>query len=87
MLPKLITKDQTGYAKGQYIGQTIRLIDDIMKITEIENIPGIITFIDFKKAFYTVDWNFLFKTSEVLNILACNFTSGFTHFMLTAQAV
>ena len=65
--PKLINEDQTGYVKGRYIGQNIRLIQDIMKVTEAENIPGIALFIDFKKAFDSLDWNFLFKTLEAFN--------------------
>ena len=67
VLPKLINEDQTGYVEGRYIGQNIRLINHIMNITELENIPGMAIFIDFKKAFDTVDWNFLFKTLEALN--------------------
>jgi len=67
VLPKLINEDQTGYVKGRYIGQNIRLIQDIMKVTESENIPGIALFIDFKKAFDTLDWNFVFKTLEAFN--------------------
>ena len=59
ILPKLINEDQTGYVKGQYIGQNVRLILDLTKVTEIENIPGIALFSDFKKAFDTVYWNFL----------------------------
>ena len=31
----------------------------LLKITELENIPGMEIIIDFKKAFDTVDWNFL----------------------------
>ena len=67
VLPKLINDDQTGYVKGRYIGQNIRLINDIIKITELENIPSMAIFVDFKKAFDTVNWNFLFKTLEALN--------------------
>lgn len=66
VLPKLIHEDQTGYVKGRYIGQNIRLIQDIMNMTEAENISGIALFIDFT-AFDTLDWNFLFKTLEVFN--------------------
>ena len=47
VLPKLIHGDQTGYVKGRYIGQNIRLIQDIMKITSLENLPGMAIFIDF----------------------------------------
>ena len=67
ILPKLINEDQTGYVKGRYIGQNIRLIKDVMKLTDLEQIPGIALFIDFKKAFDTVDWRFLHKTLEMFN--------------------
>ena len=67
ILPKLINEDQTGYVKGRYIGQNIRLIKDEMKLTDLEQIPGIAIFIDFKKAFDTVDWRFLHKTLEMFN--------------------
>jgi len=40
---------------------------DIMKVTELENIPGLAIFIDFKKALIAVDWNFLFKISQAFN--------------------
>lgn len=48
-----------------YIGQNIRLIMDIMQVIELEDIPGMVIFIDFKKAFDSVDWNFLHKTLQV----------------------
>jgi len=41
-----------------HIGQNIRLVKDIKKITTLENIPAMAIFIDFKKAFDSVDWNF-----------------------------
>ncbi|KAL9951638.1 hypothetical protein ACROYT_G044340 [Oculina patagonica] len=71
VLPKIINDDQTGYVKERYIGQNIRLIMDIMKVTELENIPGLAIFIDFKKAFDTVDWNFLHKTLQAFNFGPC----------------
>ena len=49
VLLTIVCEDQTGYVKGRYIGQNIRLIMDIMKVTELENIPGLAIFIDFKK--------------------------------------
>ncbi|KAL9987821.1 hypothetical protein ACROYT_G002189 [Oculina patagonica] len=71
VLPKIINDDQTGYVKDRYIGQNIRLIMDIMKVTELEDIPGLAIFIDFKKAFDTVDWNFLHKTLQAFNFGPC----------------
>ena len=54
LLPKLIHEDQTGYVKGRNIGDNIRLIKDIMKITALGNNPGMAILIDFKKAFDSV---------------------------------
>ena len=33
-LPKLINSDQTGFVKGRYIGQNIRLLSDIMEYVD-----------------------------------------------------
>ena len=50
-LPNLIHSDQTGFVKGRYIGENIRLISDIMDYTSLQNLPGILTSLDFRKAF------------------------------------
>ena len=49
LLPTIVKEDQNGYVKGRYICQNIRLITDIMKITELESLPGLAIFIDLKK--------------------------------------
>ena len=63
ILPKLISKDQSGYVKGRYIGLNARLISDIIDNCE-NNIPGAIVCLDFKKAFDLLNWNFLFLALE-----------------------
>ena len=40
VLPKLIHPDQTGFIKGRYIGKNIRLISDILDLTNKQQIPG-----------------------------------------------
>ena len=47
----LINKDQTGFIKGRYIGENIRLVYDLMSYTEENHIPGLLLLIDFEKAF------------------------------------
>ena len=49
-----INEDQTGFIKGRFIWEDIRLIYDIMHFTEQYNIPGLIMSIDFEKAFDTI---------------------------------
>ena len=67
-LPNLIHSDQNaGFVKGRFIGQNVRLLNDIMKYTELNKIPGIMILIDFEKAFDTLDWQFLHNTLNYLN--------------------
>ena len=67
VLPNVIHRNQTGYVKDRYIGETVRSIFDIMELTDAENIPGLSIFIDFQKAFDTLEWDFLLKFLEALN--------------------
>ena len=64
MLPSLIHGDQTGYIKGRFIGQNVRLIADIIECTDMLDIEGIALFLDFKKAFDSLEWNFILKALE-----------------------
>ena len=66
-LPSLIHSDQRGFIKGRYIGQSIRLLDDLMNFTDVNKIPGILLFIDFEKAFDTLEWSFLHRALEIFN--------------------
>ena len=67
VLPNLIDNDQTGFLKGILIGENIRLIDSIIKYTAAKNIPGLLLFLDFEKAFDTVEWSYLHKTLQHYN--------------------
>ena len=55
-LPSIINPDQTGYVKGRYIGENIRLIQDIIEHTNLTGKKGIALFFDFKKAFDSIEW-------------------------------
>ena len=65
VLPKLIHSDQTGFIKGRFIGENVRLLNDLLEYTDVQNIPGILLFIDFEKAFDTIEWPF------IQNVLKC----------------
>lgn len=68
ILFKLINKNQTAYIKGRYIWENARLILDIFEYCETENINGLLLYLDFEKAFDSVEWNFLFKALQKVNI-------------------
>ena len=59
VLPDIIHHNQSGFVKDRYIGETVRSIFDLMDFTLKENIPGLMIFIDFHKAFDSVEWNYL----------------------------
>ena len=40
-LPTLLHSDKTGFIEGGYIGENIRLIEDVMEHKKLYNIPGI----------------------------------------------
>lgn len=67
VINKLISKDQTGFIKGRYIGENIRLIYDLMNYTEQNNIQGLLLLIDFEKAFDSLSWQFIQKALKHLN--------------------
>ena len=67
VLPKLIHPDQTGFIKGRYIGENIRLISDILDLTNKQQIPGILVALDFRKAFDSLEWPFIMATLNSFN--------------------
>ena len=66
VLNKLISTSQTGFIEGRFIGESTRLIYDIMQFTEQHNIPGLLMLIDFEKAFDSISWKFLYKVFAFL---------------------
>ena len=66
-LPKLIHHNQSGFVKGRFIGDAIRSIQDIMSYTNQKKLNGILLFIDFEKAFDTIELPFLRKVLKKFN--------------------
>ncbi len=62
LLPNIINHDQSGYLKGCYIGQYIRILEDVSFFTKQNQLPGVLLSIDFEKDFDSLNWNFLYKT-------------------------
>ena len=67
VLPKIICPNQNGYVKNRHIGKNVRLILVIMSYTEENKLPVAALFIDFRKAFGSVEWSFLIDTLNEFN--------------------
>ena len=67
VIPRIINHDQTGFLKNRFIGENIRLLDGIINYTDTEQISGLLLFVDFEKAFDSVEWSFIEKTLKYYN--------------------
>ncbi|KAL9967304.1 hypothetical protein ACROYT_G025504 [Oculina patagonica] len=59
VLPKIIDNDQSGFLKGRSIAENILLIDGIINFADNTNKPGLLMFVDFEKAFDSIEWSFI----------------------------
>ena len=62
VLSKIIHSDQTGYIKNRYIGFNVRQIQDIIDHAEKFNVEGAVLFVDFSKAFDSLEWDFMYES-------------------------
>ena len=61
VLPIIISNTQTGFLQNRFIGESTRLIYDIISYAEEQDRVGLLMLIDFEKAFDSVSWRFLYK--------------------------
>ena len=59
VIQEIINEDQTGFIKGRYIGENVRLIIDIIRRSKARNTPGLLLFCDWQKAYDSVNWTYL----------------------------
>ena len=58
----IIHCNQTACVKGRYIGDSVRLIDDLLTYVDQENLDGNMFAANIEKAFDSVEHNFVFAT-------------------------
>ena len=66
-IDNLIGIEQSAYIKGRFIGNNARTILDVYEYCMEHNSDGILVFLDFEKAFDSIEWNFLLKTLKQFN--------------------
>ena len=77
-LPNLISRDQTAYIKGRNITQNIRIVQDSIDYVNQKKMKKFLLFLDFEKAFDSVEHNVIYKTLETFN-----FGAEFIHWIKT----
>ena len=58
VINKLIAYEQTAYVQGRYIGESIRVIQDLIEFADLEDQEGLTLSSDLEKAFDSVDFLF-----------------------------
>ena len=67
VLNNIINENQKGFIAGRFLGENVRLIYDVLFESKKQNLPGLLLFTDFEKAFDTVSWKFIMKVLDYFN--------------------
>ena len=93
VMHKIIHTDQLGFLKDRYIGEGVRKLEDLLEHGTSAELEGYILQLDFRKAFDSIEWHFLFDTLNEFgfgenitkwiklcytNIESCVLNNGFT---------
>ena len=67
VIRKLVSNAQTGYIKGRYIGENLRLVSDVIEYCQTDSINGVIIACDYQAAFDSLEHEFLFLALKAYN--------------------
>ena len=59
VLPSLISDNQSAYVEGRFISESGRLISDVLEVTDMLKLNGLLLTVDIQKAFDSVNHQFL----------------------------
>ena len=62
VIHKLVHCDQTAYVQGRNVGESVRVIDNMLEYVDKINEEGILFPVDIEKAFDSVDHSVIFAT-------------------------
>ena len=74
ILDHIIDETQSGFMRQRHIANNIRLVLDLIDYADLCNDNSLILFLDFRKAFDTIEHDFMFQALKnvVLALLCCN---------------
>ena len=67
VIKDIVGPDQIAYIKNRFIGTNICLVQDLFNLYNEKNLLGLFVFVDFKKAFDSIECDFVFKTLNKFN--------------------
>lgn len=67
VIVRLVTKNQTGFLPGRFIGDSVRAAEDALEIIQEEHPGGMLVALDFNRAFDSVRWSLIMQAIQILN--------------------
>ena len=67
VITNIVSNAQTGFIKGRYIGENIRLLYEVLDYVDENNLPAILFFSDFEKAFDSLNHEYMFNVLHHFN--------------------
>ena len=67
VIDSIVSHDQTAYIRNRYMGNNIRLVEDVIEHFDSHRKKGLLFMADFKKEFDSLNWSFMFKTLDLFN--------------------
>ena len=67
VIPSIISSSQTAYVRDRSITDSVRLVQDIIHLLDLQISPGLLLLVDFQKAFDSINWKYVIDILEIFN--------------------
>ena len=67
VIPSIISSSQTAYVRDRSITDSVKLVQDIIHLLDLQKSPGLLLLADFQKAFDSINWKYVIDILERFN--------------------
>ena len=67
VIPSIISSSQTAYVRDRSITDSVRLVQVIIHLLDLQTLPGLLLLVDFQKAFDSINWKYVIDILERFN--------------------
>ena len=67
VIPSIISSSQTAYVRDISITDSVKLVQDIIHLLDLQKSPGLLLLVDFQKVFDSINWKYVIDILERFN--------------------